>query len=499
MTLHDQPRSHVGKSANASAGTWTDADRRAWHLGYRTLEHELNDCELPVVGELPPELAGTLHRVGPARHDVFGDRYRHWFDGDGMVHALSLANGRARYTNRFVRTAGLEAEQGAGRRLFPAFGTRAAGSAIERFRHRLPKNAANTNVVLHAGKLLALWEGARPHALDPVTLASAGVEDFEGLLGPLDAFSAHPKHEAATGSMWNFGVDYRGGDPRIHLYETDRAGHTRRAVTVAMPFNAMIHDFAITATKAVFVLPPYVLPRVPVGLLLGQRSFGESLRWRPELGTRIAIVDLRTGETRWHTTQAIMLFHTINAWDDDTGGIVLDVCAYPDATVFRTLSEVMDEAGVPTPSRAWPERLRITTKAVRVETVTSARLGRSSLEFPRVAPGYLGREHTRAYGIGWPEGDQYLGVPTAIDAGGAVNAHAMPPGTFAGELVPVRKARAGASERDVWLLSFVLDARRERTELWVLDGEDLRAPPVARVRLPHVVPFGFHGNWSPAG
>lgn len=497
MTLQDQsPRpASSSSSTSASADLWSEADRRGWHLGYDSLETEVEDRELEVQGVLPPELAGTLHRVGPARHDVHGERYRHWFDGDGMVHALALSNGRVRYQNRFVRTAGFEAEERAGRRLFPAFGTRAAGSAVARYRHRLPKNAANTNVVFHAGKLLAFWEGGRPHALDPVTLASRGEDDLGGLLSPLDALSAHPKYDPTTAALWNFGIGYRDGKPRLQLYETNAAGSTRRVAVVAMPFNALVHDFALTATKAVFVLAPVMLPRVPVGLLLGQRSFGESLRWRPELGTQIAIVDRQTGETRWHTTQTMMLFHTINAWDDTSGGIVIDVCAYPDVAVLRTLSEVMDEAGVPTPARAWPERLRITAEGARMETVASARLGRTSLEFPRVAPGYLGREHTRAYGIAWPERDEYLGVPTALDAGGGVSAHAMPPGTFAGELVPVRKAN-GTSERDVWLLSFVLDARRKRTELWVLDGEDLRAPTVARVPLPHVVPFGFHGNWS---
>ena len=495
MTTQDPARSH---SALSSAAVWTEADKRAWHLGYRSLESEVDERELVVHGVLPPELAGTLHRVGPARHEVHGDRYRHWFDGDGMVHSIALANGRARYQNRFVRTAGSQAEQAAARRLFPGFGTRGAGNAVDRFLHRLPKNTANTNVVFHAGKLLALWEGGRPHVLDPVTLATEGEDDLGGLLGPLDAASAHPKYELSTGSLWNFGVDYRGRHPRLHLYETDARARTTRVATVTMPFGALVHDFAITRTKAVFVLPPVTLPRVPLGMLFGQRSFCESLRWRPELGTRIAIVDLRTGETRWVTTQSMMLFHTINAWDDSDGGIVLDVCAYPDATVLRTLSEVMDQAGVPTPARGWPERLRITTKGVRVETVSSARLARSSLEFPRVAPGCLGREHTRAYGISWPEGDQYLGTPTAIDASGSVETHAMPPGAFAGELVPVRK-QGGTSEREVWLLSLVLDARRERTELWVLDGGDLRAPPVARVLLPHVVPFGFHGNWSAAG
>jgi carotenoid cleavage dioxygenase len=60
--------------------------------------------------------------------------------------------------------------------------------------------------------------------------------------------------------------------------------------------------------------------------------------------------------------------------------------------------------------------------------------------------------------------------------------------------VPVAKAGA-RTEQDVWLLSLVLDAATARTELRIFDGAELAGGPVAAVRLPHAVPFGFHGNW----
>jgi beta,beta-carotene 9',10'-dioxygenase len=102
----------------------------------------------------------------------------------------------------------------------------------------------------------------------------------------------------------------------------------------------MVHDFALTKTKAIFVVPPIVLPRVPLGLVLGQQSFGESLRYRPELGVNIAVVDRATGETRWSRTDPFMMFHTVNAWDE-RDDVVLDVCAYPDARIMRTIEDVM--------------------------------------------------------------------------------------------------------------------------------------------------------------
>jgi carotenoid cleavage dioxygenase-like enzyme len=138
------------------------------------------------------------------------------------------------------------------------------------------------------------------------------------------------------------------------------------------------------------------------------------------------------------------------------------------------------------------ERLRITAKGIERH-----RLADTVLEFPRVAGRSLCRKHGRIYGVS--QGDEdFLGVPAAIDPdGGTASMAPMAAGQFAGELVPVTKPGA-SSDDDVWLLTLVLDADARRTELWVLEGADLAAPPVAVVTLPHVVPFGFHGNWARA-
>src|SRR5262245_46638219 len=126
------------------------AVRQGWRLGFRSLDTEVAEAlALEVHGQIPTDLRGTLYRIGPARHDVYGDRYRHWFDGDGMVHAIHLEDGAVAYRNRFVATAGKAEEDAAGRRLYGGFGTPPAGGPFARLRHRGGKNAANTNIVYH--------------------------------------------------------------------------------------------------------------------------------------------------------------------------------------------------------------------------------------------------------------------------------------------------------------------------------------------------------------
>lgn len=465
-----------------------------WRLGFQSLEAEtLEPLPLEVIsGALPSGLVGTLHRIGPSRLGVYGERFRHWFDGDGMVHALTIGAGGVTYRNRFVETAGKREEDEAKRRVFGGFGTRAPGGVVSRFvRRNERKNPANTNVVVHGGKLLALCEAGRPHRLDPETLVTLGEDAMDGALDAQDTFSAHPKLDHATGEMWNFGVAY-GKKAEARIYRTDEAGHTVRAATVALPMMALVHDFALTPTKVVLVVAPIALPRLPVGLILGQRSFGESLRYRPELGVSVAIVDRASGEARWYETDAFLMFHTVHAWDDD-GDVVVDLCAYPDATIMRGLEDVM--AGTePSPARAFYERLRMRADG----TVHRSRPTTATLEFPRVTGRVFGREPSRVYGVTWADDAPFLNQPIAIDlARNRVERAPMAAGEFAGECVPVSKPGA-SSESDAWILTLVLDARAKRSELRVLEAADLTAPPVARVALPHVVPFGFHGNFASA-
>src|ERR1700690_389102 len=250
--ISERPPNKISKSLEADA----PAARGCGSLGLASLETEARvGRELCLVGTLPPDLQGTLYRIGPARNDVYGDRYRHWFDGDGMVHALQLEGGRVVYKNRFVATAGKAREDAARRRIFSTFGSPPAGDVLTRLANRKAKNSDNTNIVADAGKLRALFEGGRPHAIDPETLATLGEDDMSGELGTSNTYSALPKLDPATGAMWNFGVGF-GRRAMVRLYCTRPDGTTTRAAEFALPFGGFVHDFAITETKAVFVVPP---------------------------------------------------------------------------------------------------------------------------------------------------------------------------------------------------------------------------------------------------
>ena len=179
-------------------------DAYPWSAGFRSLAEE-HDYRLDEIdGQVPATLRGTLFRNGSGRNEVGGQWFAHWFDGDGMIASLRFGDDGIRFRNRYVRTDNYRDETAAGRIMYRGFGKMRPGG-IPANAFRLPANVSNTSVVMDGDRLLSLWEGGPPFAMDPATLETRGVEAFGG---KVKAFSAHPKRDPDTGELFNFGVDY---------------------------------------------------------------------------------------------------------------------------------------------------------------------------------------------------------------------------------------------------------------------------------------------------
>jgi carotenoid cleavage dioxygenase-like enzyme len=160
---------------------------------------EVEASDLPVEGEIPRDLEGFFVRNGSNPRFRAPGRY-HWFDGDGTIHAVQFEGGRASYRNRWVRTRAFAAEQEAGKALWTGVTERPDFT-----NPRGPfKDSANTDLIYHAGKLLALWWlGGEAYIVDLPSLETRGVETFGG---KVPTFSAHPKLDPATGELLSAGA-----------------------------------------------------------------------------------------------------------------------------------------------------------------------------------------------------------------------------------------------------------------------------------------------------
>jgi all-trans-8'-apo-beta-carotenal 15,15'-oxygenase len=274
-----------------------------------------------VEGRLPQGLAGTLYRNGPGRWEAGGQPLGHIFDGDGMLSMFAIDGEQVRYRNRYVRTThylGAEPSRGVAQR---GLGTLKPGGILANAL-RLPANVANTSVVLHAGELLALWEGGNPHALDPDTLETLGKQNFDGDLRWLGAFSAHPKVDPLTGDLFNFGIEVF-PRPMLRCYRLDPRGRLHHLRDVHIPEPVFNHDFALTERHMVFVIDPITIDlRGLPAVALGLRSFDRALRFRPSNGTTVVLVPRDGGKPRVLQTDALMHFHVNNAYEDGSDTVV---------------------------------------------------------------------------------------------------------------------------------------------------------------------------------
>lgn len=454
-----------------------NADNPFLQGNFAPVEEEVTLDRLKVIGQLPDGLSGMFVRNGPNPQFPPRGRY-HWFDGDGMLHGVLLRDGQASYRNRYVQTAGWRAEREAGKALWSGLAER---PDLNRVLNGEPifKNAANTALAWHDGRLLCLWEGGEPHVARVPELETVGPYSYNDRLK--HPFTAHPKIDAETGEMLFFG--YSAMSPFVQFSTVDSQGELVRTVPVKLRRPVMMHDFAVTRRHAVFLDFPAIFD-------FSRAAAGESmLKYDPGHGARIGLVP-RSGEPtpRWFDVEPCFVFHTLNAWEDGDE-VTLVACRmtdYPDAvSVGSDASKRESDNPLNTPAMLYQWRLNTLTGKV-----SEGPLDDLSADFPRVNDALMGRK-TR-YGYAMPL--EMNGLLKYDLAQGARQRHDFGPGRLGGEGVFVSKPNA-RDEDDGWLLTYLFDAAAGTSELVIVDTREFAAPPVARVLIPARIPFGFHGLW----
>ena len=451
----------------------TTATRNPYLIGnFAPVRDEVTARDLPVTGAIPPALRGRYLRNGPNPIVDPDPAMYHWFTGDGMLHAVELADGHAvSYRNRWVRTDGAVAALGE-----PAI----AGQPDDVFPGG--SSAANTHVVSHAGRVLALVEVCLPTEVRP-DLSTVGRYDFDGRLR--SSMTAHPKIDPVTGEMLFFGYDVM-GPPWLRYHVVDRTGALVLSEDIDIRGPAMVHDFAITEHHVVF----FDLPVVFDLKLVGTRPF--PFAWRPDYGARVGVMPRGGGnaEVRWFDVDLCYVYHPLNAYDDGNT-IVLDVVRHQ--TMFA------DDLYGPADHLPTLDRWTIDLGAGKV---LEERLDDRPQELPRVDERVVGRKHRYGYAPGFGVEDHGVAFGRGLLkhdlAQGTTDVHTFGPGESAGEAVFVPESPE-AGEDEGWILSLVYDAARDASDLVILDATDFTGAEVARVHLPQRVPYGFHGWWLADG
>jgi carotenoid cleavage dioxygenase-like enzyme len=452
---------------------------------FAPVDRERDIAALPVKGVLPPGLRGSLYRNGP--NPQFAAPHSHWFVGDGMLHAFTLADGKASYRNRYVRTPKWLAEHDAGRALFTGFGQKLPDPPPN-----MPSDSgvANTNVVWHGGRLLALEEAHLPTEIDPAELATRGRWNGNGRLG--GPFTAHPKVDPVTGEMVFFGYNADGPfTPGMTCGTIAADGLVTKVERFAAPYASMVHDFIVTERHLLFPILPLT------GSMERARSGRPPYAWEPDKGAYVGV--MRRGgaaaDMVWFRGEACYVFHVMNAWEAGNR-ILADVMEMPEPPLFpRPDGSPTDPAKAHARLVRWTFDLGGSTDAFKREP-----LGELFGEFPRIDDRRAGLAHRH----GWyacasaaRSDARFNGIAHVDSATGSHRFHFLPAGDVTSEPVFVPRA-ADSPEGDGWLLAVIWRAREGRSDLAVFDAAEVDAGAVATVQLPCRVPFGFHGNWVAA-
>lgn len=447
--------------------------------GYAPVDEEVTATDLPVSGTIPAELDGSFLRNGPNPIAADGSRF-HLFQGDGMIHGIRIRNGRAEwYRNRWVRQANVTRLLGEPPRKATVYGGVDA--------------PANTHVVGHAGRTLALVEiGTLPYEMGP-ELETIGTHDFDGTLP--GGFTAHPHWDPDTGDM--HGIAYFPGMPAVQHIVVSAQGRVARVENVPTPHCPMIHDFAMTQNHVLIF-------DLEVGFDHAAAAAGQMIAysWDEGYQPRIGLlpIDGSSADTQWFDIPSLWIFHSVNAYEED-GKVILYAVTHP--KMCATYSGSVEGNGAP--------RLERITFDLATGTAQVERIDDRPQEFPRINDAHTGRKFRYAYCVSNEDlAASFIAADEDLPTDALANRllkYDFESDTIEEQLYPARAligepifvaAEGAVAEDHGYLMLTVANPEEGTADLQIIDARDISAPPLAAIHLPVRLPIGFHGSWIPA-
>jgi len=462
---------------------------------------------LTVRGHLPECLNGEFVRVGPNPKFVPVAGY-HWFDGDGMIHAMRIKDGKATYVSRYVKTARLKQEEYFGGAKFMKIGDLKGFFGLfmvqmQQLRKKFKVldftygfGTANTALIYHHGKLMALSEADKPYVvkvLEDGDLQTLGLLDYDKRLK--HSFTAHPKVDPFTDEMFTFGYSH---EPPYCTYRViTKEGAMLDPVPITIPESVMMHDFAITENYSIFMdLPLLFRPKEMV-------KNGEFIyKFDPTKKARFGILPRYAKDEkviRWFELPNCFIFHNANAWEEGDE-VVLITCRLENPDLDKVnghQSDKLENFG----NELYEMRFNMKTGAA-----SQKQLSVSAVDFPRVNESYTGRKQRYVYCTILDSIAKVTGIikfdlhaepesgKKELEVGGNIQGiYDLGPGRFGSEAIFVPKQPGVSGEEDDgYLIFFVHDENTGKSEVNVIDAKTMSADPVAVVELPNRVPYGFH-------
>lgn len=461
-------------------------------LGYTSLDEEIVLDDLPIDGSIPGWLAGSLLRNGPAKFEVGAEKFRHWFDGFGMLHRFSFHDGRVSYANKFLQSTTYKVSLQEGHIAFGSFGTDPC-KAI--FKGSMTEMIPNANVSINkvADEFVAMTEALLPVKFDPHTLDTLGMAHYADQLTGQHG-SAHPHYDFAARQTISYITEF-GAESRFKVFSIKDGEYSCQLIgSYPVPEPAYIHSFGLSEHYAIIAEYPYRIN--PLDLRTRNKPFIEYYEWRPQEDAYFVVMHKQDGSiVGRYRTDAFFTFHHINAFERD-GELIVDLSAYPTPTIINDLYlEQLRGNKQKADSTSESELRRYHIPLDASTPVTYEVLSDYGIELPTINYKRCNtHDYNVAYGVGASKQnpEAFSNLLLRVDVRQHITKIWSQENCYPGEPVFVEAPDASAEDDGV-ILSVVLNAEKGNSFLLVLDAHTFEE--IGRAEVPHHIPFGFHGQF----
>ncbi len=465
-------------------------DFQDYRLGYESVVSETPLTTLSVIGEIPYWLKGNLIRNGPAKYEVGNKPLNHWFDGFAMLHRFSFNEGKAVYLSQFLKSDAYKNALLTGKVSANEFATNEEGFLLENLMRPFTFKAtdnSNVNVLPWNDKCLAMTETPYQIIFDRASLDTLGRLIYQDSLSP-QIITAHPHFDFATKEIFNIAT-YFGPVSKYIVFKMSPGIANRKVIAkIAIQKAGYLHSFAMTKNYIVLVEFPLLIN--PLELLFSGKPYIENYHWHPQAATRLFVIDKCSGNVIGPLeADPCFAFHHVNAFEQNNE-VFIDLLGYPDSAIINSLylANLMAEKNKLPSAQFYRFQIDINKRTVRKKILFNDRL-----ELPRINYKKCNADtYQYAYAAGQSSEDGYLDRLTKVNLSSSKVSHWQESLCFPGEPVLVTKPNSDAEDEGV-LLSVVLDVKNGNSFLIILNAQNMQE--YARVLMPNIVPFGFHGQF----
>lgn len=452
--------------------------------GYESITKEFSHVKLTVVGHPPEWLHGTLFFNGPCQFEINNIPFPSWFDGFAMIHKLTFKQQQAFYSNKFVQSTYYQHALKTGK--LPESVQEKSDSWFSRMSSFLSNKPVydNTNLaVFKVGPhIVAATETPQAFIINPHTLKTEKIITYDDNLEG-HVCTPHPLYDPKDSTLYNILTQY-GTTSYYHIFKQPPEQMQRTLISsIKVDYPAYMHSFAMTDQYIVLTEIPFTVRAFD--LACSTKPFLKNFSWNAQQPTIFMIIDRKSGNCiKRIATNAFFAFHHVNAYQENDQ-LIVDIITYPDSTIINSAQLNY----LRTHTCAKPGTLTRYTIDLTQNNASSQKIIETQLESPCINKSYIGKKHHYVYAV-----DAHDYALLKINTQTGTQKVWQKNGLYFNE--PIFVAKPGSTQEDEGaILSITLDTESKKSFVLILDAQSFTE--LARMHLPHHIPFGFHGNFYP--